>query len=309
MSQSLPPTSRWERRRRRRRERAVFVSLTSLLAIGLALGLIAGLYVTWVVAPLDETTGSPAVFRQDFKDDYIYMVSQSYAADGDWEQARARLDLLQDDALDQTILRLLETFLRDGRSAESVRNMARLAEQVGAQGTALDLFAPTPLAGGAVALVPTATPTEAGTRPPTPTLLPTPSLVPSHTPTPTPSPAAGQPGTPTPPPRFRLLGQEQICQPDLERPRIEVEVLDVALDPLPGVEVLVRWEEREERFLTGFKPDESPGYGDFTMSPGVSYAVAMGDGSGEVGGLRIEPCEEGDDLAGWRLRYQFLGDR
>ncbi len=309
MNQGPEISTRRERRQRRRRERRLFFSLTSLLAIGLALGLAAGLYTAWVLIPLDETTSSPAVFRADFKRDYLFMVSQSYAADGDWEKARARLDLLQDPALDQTVLRLLEDFLREGRPAEAVRNLARMAERVGAQGTALDLFAPTPLTGGAVALIPTATPTAAGTLPPTPTLLPTPTREPTRTPPPTATdrPGSGDGATATPPPRFLLLAQERVCQADLPAPRIEVDVVDASGDPQPGVEVVVRWEGGEDRFLTGFKPGAGPGYGDFTMTPDISYAVSMADGSGGVGGLRVETCADGSGPAGWRLVYRDLG--
>ena len=299
-----------ERRRRRRRERRLFFSVTSLFAIGLALGMTGALYAAWVVYPLDETIGSPADFREDFKRDYIYMVSQAYAADGNWERAQGRLDLLADEELEQTVLALLERYLREGRPAAAVRNLARLAERLGAEGTALALFAPTPLTGGGSSLLPAASPTPQETRPPTPTLLPTPSRSPTRTPPPTATAAPVETASPTPLPSFRLIEQEQICRPATAAPRIEVVVVDLFLEEVPGVEVVVTWERGEDRFLTGFKPGESPGYGDFMMSPDVSYRVSIADGSGAVGGLRAESCQEGDVSAGltsWRLRYEFLG--
>ncbi|MCA9969168.1 MAG: hypothetical protein KC425_03080, partial [Anaerolineales bacterium] len=114
--------------------------------------------------------------------------------------------------------------------------------------------------------------------------------------------APTQTATPTPQPDFRLLDQERVCA-DEPAPRIEVVTFDALLNELPGIEVWVTWQGGEDRFFTGFKPAEGPGYADFTMAPDLSYTVVLAAGSPEVSGLRIEPCAAGQ-AGGWRLTFQ-----
>ncbi len=80
---------------------------------------------------------------------------------------------------------------------------------------------------------------------------------------------------------------------------------DALLNPLPGIEVLVTWDGGSDHFFTGFKPDMGSGYGDFTMSPDRSYTIGLAEGSPEISGLRIEPCDSGLD-GGWQLTFQNL---
>jgi len=260
------------------------------------LGLAGALYYAWIVDPVVYVDASPARFSEQSKAEYIYLVSQSYAVDHDWARAQQRLAALNDPEITQTVAGLLETFLRQQRPADVIRNLAELAQRLGADAPAVALFAPTPLSGA----VPSPTPTAAAS--PTPTATETPSLTP--TPLPTVTAAATPRPSPTSRPAFRLLDQQRLC-PGTPAPRIEVYVLDALLDPLPGVEVLVTWETGTDHFFTGFKPEEGPGYGDFTMEPGVSYSVMVAEGSPEISGLRVEPCADGED-GGWQLTFQHL---
>jgi hypothetical protein len=124
------------------------------------------------------------------------------------------------------------------------------------------------------------------------------------TPAPTSTPTV--PAQPTAVPIYRLLGQERVCDETAPAPRIEVVVVDAFLEQLPGVEVIVQWNEGEDHFFTGFKPELGMGYGDFQMSPEVSYSVFLVEGSPTVSGLRIEVCEAGEGglPGGWRLSFQ-----
>jgi hypothetical protein len=103
-----------------------------------------------------------------------------------------------------------------------------------------------------------------------------------------------------------LLSQERVCRRGAESGRIEVVVLDSALEALPGIEVIVSWEGGADSFFTGFQPDQGLGYADFDMSAGVSYSVTLADGSPTVGGLRLENCTalSGGQPGGWRLTFQ-----
>jgi hypothetical protein len=273
------------------------ISGASLLFLGLVLGLAGGLYYAWILAPVVYVDASPARFSDLQKQEYIFLVSQSHAADGDWPLAQRRLATLDDPAISQAVVDLLEMYLRQQRQASEIKNLALLAQKLGAQGAVVALFAPTPLPGSAAtptasvtaAALPVETPTETPTRTPPPTLASTPTQRPS----------------PTAQLSYRLLSQQRYCQRDEAAPLIVVITQDALLQPLPGVEVIVSWESGGDHFFTGFNPAEGPGYGDFTMSPDVSYTVTLSDGSPEVSGLRIESCSNGLD-GGWQLTFQNL---
>ncbi len=301
-----PPITPRRPRRPRRGFRLTLSGLasTSLLLLGLVLGLGGGLYYAWVLSPIVYTAASPARLRADLRADYLLLVSQSYGADGDLNRARARLQALNVPDSGALVLAQLETALRTGRPAAEVRQLARLAQALGVQAEAVALFAPTPAA-PPVTTAPTPAPATA-----TPTLLPTLTPTASPTSTPTPSPTLRPSATPSPTaePAYRLLSQERACVGDRAHPVIEVITLDALLEPLPGVEVLVSWDSGEDHFFTGFKPAGGPGYGDFTMSSDTSYTVILAAGSPPVSGLRLEPCPAaaGGHPGGWRLTYQNL---
>ena len=277
------------------------VAAASFVLLGLLLGLVSGLAYAWLVSPVVYVDASPARLSQRYKEEYLFLVSQAYAANGDWARTEARLAALEDPQIGQTVAALFERYLREARPPGYVRNLALLTEAFGADSPALSFFGPTPLPPPV-----TPQPTPAGPTI-TPTLLPTPTLTrpPTETPAPTSTPAPSITPTPSPPPVYRLLSQERVCEPGVAVQRIEVEVQDAVLQPLPGVEVIVSWEAGEDRFFTGFKPGKGPGYGDFTMQPGVSYSVVLAEGSPVTSGLRIEPCDDGQD-GGWRLTFQNL---
>lgn len=280
------------------------VAAASYLLLGLILGLAGGLVYAWIISPVVYVDASPARLNEQYRDEYIFLVSQSYAATGDWEQAQARLQALEDPDLAQHVAQLFEQYLRQGAPAAHVRNLARLTQQVGGSNPALSLFGPTPQPPPVTATVTPAQATATATLLPTPTLTrqPTRTPQPTLTPSPTPRPSA------TPQPVYRLLSQERVCDAAAPAPRIEVLTMDADLEPLPGVEVLVSWDQGADRFFTGFQPERGPGYGDFTMSPEISYSVALADGSPTISGLRVEPCpeSEGGLPGGWRLTFQNL---
>ena len=296
-------------RQKRRRQNQRAIAGSSLFLLGLIAGLVGGLYLAWVVVPGASNTAGVEVLRPVYQADYLFMVSQSYAATGDWEQAATRLARLQDPNIDETVVALLEQYLREGRPAEQVRNLARLAEQLGANSPVLALFAPTPAVITAVSpdapndtnndLLPTAT----ATLLPTPTSTATPSPMPSPTVLPTALPSA----TPTAVPDYRLLQQDSFCETELAQPRLEIIVVDANLQPLPGVEIVVSWGGNQtDTFFTGFKPEEGLGFADFVMVGDVSYTVNIVGRGEPISGLQAAACADGAGLTGWRLRFQNL---
>lgn len=65
-----------------------------LIAIGL--GAAAGMYFGWVISPVEYVDAAPAALRVDYRADYVLMVAEVYAAEGDLNLAVQRLALLGD---------------------------------------------------------------------------------------------------------------------------------------------------------------------------------------------------------------------
>lgn len=286
------------------------ISATGLVLLGLILGLVGSLYYTWIIDPIVFVNASPARLTVAEQEEYIIMVAQAYAVDGNWPRAQQRLAALNDSDMPGTLEQLLERFVREGRPPDLLRDVAQMAQQAGSSSRAVALFAPTPLPGAQ----PTATPT-----PPLVPVLPTAtetavSADSTQAATPTPDTATATPTSvaelptpqpsPTTRPNYRLLTQERVCEAQPVQ-RIEVLTWDAFLNPEPGVEVIVRWQGGEDRFFTGFQPDRGADYGDFTMQPDISYSVQLAAGSPEITGMRLEPCDDGQP-GGWRLTFQNL---
>lgn len=290
--------------RRRRRQTAVSSpyqrrsnrsSSMGWLFLGLMVGLLGSLYYAWIINPVVYSDAIPSRLSEANKRAYVELVGQTYLATGDWESAQLRLNGLEEENVADTVALYLEEAIRNRESDRSIRALAALGQQLGVQNQTVALFAPTP-----ATAVPTPT-TTLNSAVPTATASSTPT--PTVTTGPTRQPTATSAATNTPQPNFRLLDQQQICGQVM--PQIAVIVLDALLDPQPGVEVLIQWEGGSDHFFTGFKPEIGLGYGDFTMSPDLSYSVMLADGSPEISGLRIEQCEDGSE-AGWELTFQNL---
>lgn len=295
-------SSRYQDVKERHKDGAPRVSAASFVLLGLLLGLTGGLFYAWVLSPVVYTDASPARLNEEHTDEYLFLVSQSYALTGNWEEAQERLAALELEDAPQRVARLFEQSLRQGRPAAQVRNLAFFTQRLGGDSPALSLFGPTPQP-------PPVTPTQAPVAATaTATLLPTPSPTPppTRTPPPTLTPSPTPQPTATPQPDFQLLSQERVCDPDAPAMRIEVFTLDIDEDPLPGVQVIVSWDSGSDRFFTGFRPDVDPAYGDFSMMPDISYSVQLAAGSPTISGLRVEPCSQaaGGQPGGWRLTFQ-----
>jgi len=263
------------------------------LLTGLILGLLIGLAVAWVFQPVEYINTRPASLRADYKDHYRALIASAYLASGDLVRARARLELLQDEDMYRALAEQAQRTLAGGGLPQEARALGLLAIALGQPPptvpppTALATASPS-----ATAAAPSPAAATATRRPAT--LAPTFTPLPSRTPTPT----QGAP--------FILEQQELVCDPKINPPLIQVLALDAARQPVPGVEVAVTWQGGEDRFFTGFKPELGLGYADFTMTPGVSYALRLADGGQPVSNLTAQECEAADGqrfYGSWRLVF------
>jgi hypothetical protein len=249
----------------------------------IALGLMGGLYYSWVINPVSYVETAPASLRTAYREDYLALIASSYASTGDLDRAKARLALLPDPDPAGTLSQLAQTRLARGDSPFEARALAQLAAALGDR--------PTPVNTQPVSAR-SASPTPTG---PTPTYTITPPPPPTRTPTAT-------PGAP-----FELIEKQQICDPDIPSPLLQVEVIDAAGRPVPGVEVLVVWDLGQDHFFTGLKPELGMGYADFTMSEGVIYTLQLVDSEIPITGLTAEDCLSEDDellASSWLLTFQ-----
>jgi len=308
------------------------------LLTGLVLGTIIGVLYAWFVRPVQYTNTSPKTLRSDFKDQYRALIASAYLSNGDLVRAKARLDLLGDADLYAVLAQQAQRTLAEGGSSLEARALGILAVALGQSpptlpgptgGPITSVSTPgvitpsgsaspspgtpagtgTPASAQPSSMTPeagTPAPTTASTTPPdassTPTNRPvrTPTLMPTGTSLPTLTATATQ-GAP-----FVLNQQELVCDPRQTTPLIQVETLDAADQPVPGVEVVVNWESGENHFYTGLEPEVSPGYADFDMTPGITYTLRLADGGQPIPGLTPTECEtsSGDRYWGsWSLTF------
>ncbi len=273
----------------------------SLLALALGFGL--GLGYAWLVSPLGAVDASPRALRADFKDAFRSAIAAAYAATGDLERARARLELLGDPDPAQALTAQAQRMLAAGQPFEDVRQVALLASILQGQQVAASPPAPLPTNTGlprqparpdpvtpdpglpvtetqsAGASVPAATPTPRPTRTPTPTL-----------------------GAP-----YQLVGQDTVCEPELAEGLLQIIVTNAARRPVPGAEIIIAWSSGEEHIFTGLKPELGNGYADFVMAPGAVYSVRMADGGTPATDLSAPACTATDGseyYGGLRLTFQ-----
>jgi hypothetical protein len=247
-----------------------------LFILGVTLGFIFGLYYAWEISPLDPKDAKPSDLEPHFQAEVQTLIALAYANTGNLSRAIRRLDPFPDSNSAESLRALAQQNLADGRSEEDVLAVAQLAAA---------LTNPTK---------PTSTPqqipkTAISTSPPTQTS----TTVPAPTQTSTPIPA------------YQLRSQEKVCDPTLDSPLIQVLVYDAVGEPVPGVEVLILWEQGDDHFFTGLKPKVSPGYGDFTMSPGTTYTIQIASSSQTITSLEVEDCIQDDEVypGSWLLIF------
>jgi hypothetical protein len=221
---------------------------------------------------VEYVDADPASLRADYKQEALTVIAGAYTATGDLPRARARLALLDLDDSTDTLARLAQSMLAVDQDERAARELAQLAADLGERPSAVE---DTPLTTPTIQLQDEATVTASPTATITPRPTATATLAPSAT-----------PGAP-----FELSEQEQICDPALGEPQIQVVVLDAAGEGVPGIGILVLWDEGEDHFFTGLKPELGWGYADFSMQIGETYRLELPSEDIGVTDLFSEPCE------------------
>ena len=245
------------------------------LVLGFGIGLAGGLYYTWLLSPVEYVETAPDSLRSDFRADYLGLIASAYSSDGDLVRARTRLALFPDLEPATELAALAQQRLAAGLADTEANSLSQLASAL----------------------------SRGPTRTPTPT---TQGVSVSPTPSNTPRPSPTRRPTVTPGAAFLLASREQICDPLLSNSLIQVVVLDAAQGPVPGREVIIVWDTGQDHFFTGLKPELGLGYGDFTMTEGISYTLRLADSQQPVTNLTVHECEgDGDESypGSWLLQF------
>ncbi|HNT74018.1 MAG TPA: hypothetical protein PKH77_03245 [Anaerolineae bacterium] len=103
------------------------------LLVGLGIGLGLALLIGWVALPVGPYDTTPDVLRDDYKEEYVRLVSLTYQVETDREAARTRLAAL--DALSPTrpLVEQAERWIAQGKVEWMVVPLIRLARDLDAE--------------------------------------------------------------------------------------------------------------------------------------------------------------------------------
>jgi hypothetical protein len=97
------------------------------LLTGVILGLVAGLVYGWVIQPVGGQNVVPSALEPGYIAEYRILIAQAYTVDRDLVRAKARLDLLGDENIIQTLeqqARILQTKPGLGDEAHALARLA-----------------------------------------------------------------------------------------------------------------------------------------------------------------------------------------
>ena len=262
-----PPRSRYNRPRR-------LFSVWGLV-IGLLVGIGGGLIYAWAINPVVEFDTEPWQLRKEDREYYTVAIALAFAGDSDLNRAIDRMRSLQGQNVSIDIFQQMAdtacelargNYVDSNSGLNAIRRMMTFYQLQGRAGCAENLIPAVALEATTVVQID----------------LPTPTLLPPATKTPTPislsqvSPTPPRIIVPTSAPRrdFVLANVSTFCDSSISGV-IEVFVQDFGGVGLPGLPVRVRWDDGEDVFFTGLKPERGPAYADFQMEAGKGYIIDM----------------------------------
>ncbi len=245
-----------------------------LFLVGALGGICLGLILTWANVPT-STRGTAAALRGVEPEPYAALVAQAWSVDGDHDRAEGRLEasnpgVIPAQHMADMACRLAATdFVTSSGGLAALRSMMDFYQREGRSSCA-DRLLPALEMDTLLLAASSPMPVPGATLAPPPSKTPAPAPSPAGTPTTTPAPTA----TAGPLRQFVLVGLGAFC--DAERPALlAVYVQERNGRGIPGMELSVRWDNGEDRFFSGLKPELGPGYADFDVQADQQYRVEM----------------------------------
>lgn len=263
------------------------------LLTGFILGLLIGFGITFLVFPVQYTNIPPETLQSVDKDQYRLMIASAYQANEDIGRARARLGVLREENMAEVLLQQAQ---RSERRSDA-QLLLKLSQALEKSPLAVGTTNPEIPATITIA-APQSTPeTEASEQPTTQAVRTATVAVTNSTVTRTPFPTPASVSSMNIP--FRLVEQNSICDPTYSESLIQIEVVDKKNKPLSNARVFVSWDGGQDIFYTGFFPELSPGYADFSMLPETPYRVRIGEIGAVVENIIAPECQDENNNNYW----------
>ncbi|MCL5429161.1 MAG: hypothetical protein M1347_05075 [Chloroflexi bacterium] len=234
------------------------------LLTGLAVGLLAGLILAWILWPARVIGVSPASLDEPYKEQYRLMASLAFAASGDLGRAQARIALLQDSDPVRALTTQAQVALANSATQREARALAGLASAL--QGFVTDQAA-------------------------TAQAINTPDLT-RQDQVSTPFESGAESAS------YKLQDQELVCDSVDTPPYLKIFVFDANANPQAGVQLVLKSEEDTADLSTGLHPEMSPGYAEFILTPRVVYSLSI-NGDEMMGGIQAAACETESGEPAW----------
>jgi hypothetical protein len=113
--------------------------IIGLIGLGALVGAGLGFYLGWVAWPTQFTDASPAILQTEYRRDYVRMIADAYALDGDLAAAQRRVAALGDAGPDLVFRVAVDAILAEEDEA-TIRRLATLAADLGYTSPAFDPY-------------------------------------------------------------------------------------------------------------------------------------------------------------------------
>lgn len=276
-------------------------------AFGIILGLLLGLGCTWLLGPIKESSVAPYQLRPEDRHHYMAAIALEYMQRGDLGRAVSKLTELRSspDPIQAMAAAACELgrrgYLESGSGAAAVRAMTVFYQLQGRRGCADRLLPALEIT--RTKAIPAPQPANEAMPAPPPSKTPPPSIGLAP-------PMIGI--VPTRPARRSFAGRlaSVFCDPALPG-IIEVSVVDLRGDGLPGERIRVAWGDKASIFVSGLKAERGDAYADFEMETGIDYTIDMPDASDSFdASLSAESClADGgyESLESYRVVFRQIG--
>ena len=107
--------------------------LILLAWVALLGGMGLGLWYGWVLDPVEYRDTDVSHLAPVYRDEYVLMVGETYALDGDLDAARARLALLGQEDVGSLVADQAQAAIARGAAVLDIQALARLAAALGTQ--------------------------------------------------------------------------------------------------------------------------------------------------------------------------------
>lgn len=263
------------------------------LLTGLILGLALGFGITFLFFPVHYTNVPPETLQSVDKDQYRLMIASAFQANNDLGRAQARLGVLREDNLAEILLQQAQRSQLRSDAQLLLKLSQALQKTTTSENTTGVMASATP---GIIQ----ATQTKSADPSAEATSLPVRSATPLSTKQlsiRTPLAESSQVSSLYIP--FRLVEEKSICDPTYKDSLIQVEVVDKKEKPISNARVFVTWDGGQDVFYTGYFPEISSGYADFSMAPAINYSVRIGEIGEVIENISAPECSDDNGNQYW----------